>query len=326
MADNLPSNNDLNVIIITYRMKDNQAFRPMDEVLLKLIFKRGGIKYGKRIFLGDKVSLFYGKLPCVYINGTLIQNRNILSFVRRIIDNQNDKHEAEDNKMIELIEYTISQQLKNNLEIYYNLDKNDKINNSKKLFKRIKHYFLEDNYFQETASQYLNLNKHNIKENIVENIIQCYNNLFYLLFQKGSLNVHTQNGSFNLIEAYLYSFLKEEKGLFNEVNRPTLQNIKVNQKVNLESFYEFFTSYEKLRKTIKINLKQPEEIMKIVPEFSIKEKTEKKEENSYLAQFDTNSFNKYNLIPLGLFFGISFVIYLIGKRNERNSNENNIKN
>jgi adenine C2-methylase RlmN of 23S rRNA A2503 and tRNA A37 len=92
-----------------------------------------------------------------------------------------------------------------------------------------------------------------------------------------------------------------------------MQNIKVDQKVNFEAFYQFYSSYEKVRKTIKVNLKPRVEIDKLVLEFAqIKGKPDKKEETKDLTKFENDSTNKYNLIPIGLFVGISLISYIIG--------------
>lgn len=306
----------LKVVIVTYRMKENETFRPTEEVLLKLIFKASGIKYEKRISYDNTHSNFFGNLPCLYINGIIIQNRKIFKFVRSILDDQYDKNDADYNKLVDLIEYTISQQLKTNMKIYYNLMRNDKKKNSSKFFNRLKHYLFPDDNYINTACDYLNIEGFNNKVNITQNIINCYNNLHYYLFQKGTLNKPNENGMFNLIEAYLYSFLKEEKTMFDEVNRPTLQNIKVDNKANLEAFYEFFTSYDKVRKTIKVNLKSEEEIVKKALEFSkVKAKQEKKEEVKDLVSYESDSANRYNIIPIFLFLGITSMSYILSRRN-----------
>ena len=112
--------------------------------------------------------------------------------------------------------------------------------------------------------------------------------------------------------------------MFNEVNRPTLQNIKVDNKVNLEAIYEFYTSYDKVRKTIRVNLKPQEEIIKQALEFSnVKGKEKKKDEIKDLVKFENDSSNKHNLIFICLFVGISLVSYIIGRRRKNNSNKSN---
>jgi hypothetical protein len=323
MDDNTQLNDKLKVIIVSYRIKENEAFRPSEEILLKLIFKASGIQYEKRISYDNTLSSFFGNLPCLYINGNIIHNRKIFKFVRSILDGQYEKNDADYDKLVDLIEYTISQQLKNNMKIYYNLKRNEKKKNSSKFFTRLKHYLFPDAYYIKTACDYLNI-EHNDPNNTTQNIINCYNNIHYILFQKGRLNKPNENAMFNLIEAYLYSFLKEEKTLFNEVNRPTLQNIKVDNKVNLEAIYEFYTSYDKVRKTIRVNLKPQEEIIKQALEFSkVKGKEKKKDEIKDLVKFENDSSNKHNLIFICLFVGISLVSYIIGRRRKNNSNKSN---
>ena len=302
----------LNIIIITYRLEDNPAFRPAEENLLKMIFKLVGIKFETKIFLSEKTTLFFGKLPCLYINSFLIQNIKLLTFIKEIFDFQN-----ENLLKMDLIEYLIGDELKNSIELNYTLERNHKLENSKDLLTRIMHFFSRNYYYEGVSCKYLNIqNEINLRDMITNRLIKSYVKLHSLL--KDNLYHHKED-KFNFIEAYVYSYLKEEKTLFTVIKRPTLEKIKVEEKQVLEALYNFYDSFKKSKKRIKLTtLKSNPEIIKIASNYTmIYNKSDKNKEKKELSLYEKNSVFKYNIFAIGIFLGVGLIFYMLSNRKEK---------
>jgi hypothetical protein len=308
----------LKVIIITYRLEDNTHFRPTEETLLKFIFKAGGIKYEKRIFNREKIAMFYGRLPCIYVNGLILQNSSLITFVKDILI-EKPQHE----NLLNLLEFILSSELKNLIELSYFLQKYEKLKNSKKIMNKLLPLVRKNIYYEKITSDYLNLNSANRQENITQNIIKNYNRIYSIFVKNNLLNLHKEN-TFSLIEAFFYSYIKEEKTLFTEINRPTLENIKTEEKIAFETFYTFYETFSKTRKDLKIQLKSEEEIFKICKKFVESKSTKKKDvKDKELTQFEKDSVFKYNIISIGFFIGISTLMFIYGSMRSNHKVKNN---
>ena len=303
------------IILITYRLEDNLSFRPTEETFFKLIFKAIGIKYEKRIYNKEKTTLFFGKLPCLYVDGSIIQNRNITKFIKTILDTiYNDNFD----KLFELVEFIIRKELRNSNELYYFTQRNMKYERSKKIFTRISHFFTKNTHFEKITCDYLNINKNEQKEEIILNILKSYNKLHILLMQNENTQEHLKE-NFNLIDVYLYSYLNEEKTLFEDIAKPYLENLKNEDKYIFESFYNFYIQFDKFKSKMKFKIKSNEEIDKTITDYSMNfgksKKNDKKEVE--LSEFERRSVWKYNLFSVGIFVSIGVLFIFLSKRTEK---------
>lgn len=144
--------NDQNInkiILITQRLEENPLYKPAEEIFLHSVLEKFGLTYERIENYSSEVCNFYGKLPVIYYNGKVIMNNHFVSFVKYLVFG--DNLDADFEKYIEYIIFTMKESLSNANEFYIYLKSKEKIEKStknKKLFSSIKSYFYRKNNYE----------------------------------------------------------------------------------------------------------------------------------------------------------------------------------
>lgn len=253
------------IILVTYRLKENNLFQPAEEILLHYVVEKLGLTYERIEYDGTEVNNFFGKMPVVYFNGKIIVNKKIVHFLKDIIllqkinFNTNSNNATTNTCMnllsefdnhIENLIYVLKDQLSFSNEYYYYLKLKEKYQKlkTKKMLSSLKTFLF-------TKNDYENVNNNIINSfSCVNNLNQMYmnvdNKIDYLIkdsFHKlhSLINREFSDKNLNLFTKLLiYSFLSEDKNLFIKIKRPVIEHLKSEEDTIFSNIGVFYKNVE----------------------------------------------------------------------------------
>ena len=92
--DEQPTNQPNQIVIITYRLEENEKLISAEEVFLEYFFKISNEKFEVVKYHSSEITSFLGKLPCLYFNKNLILNKDIPNFIYEITTDNNELHNS----------------------------------------------------------------------------------------------------------------------------------------------------------------------------------------------------------------------------------------
>ena len=350
--DEQPTNQPNQIVIITYRLEENEKLISAEEVFLEYFFKISNEKFEVVKYHSSEITSFLGKLPCLYFNKNLILNKDIPNFIYEITtdnnelhnstNSQNQPHESHtlDNKRVfDNILYVCREELRINNEYYSYLKHKMKLDKSKNIWTYFTKNLYKNEYYEHLMSETIkNHNTINPSECCIENIKNAFNKLNTLKANDLGLGLGPIANSFKftnnqllIMSILLYSFLKEDKFMFIDVKRPEIENLKYEEESVIKSLEAFFNKVDRLFEStisgkVGHNLSIDKEKLVVALQkycmsfdpIATKEKNKKQREMSEIQ----NSNNwKYNLFSIGMFLLIGSVFFFLSTRKEQNSSK-----
>jgi len=326
------------IVIITYRLKDHEKFIPSEEIFLESFFQLINEKYELIKYHSSEITSFLGKLPCLYFNKCLVLNKDIPNFIYEIVTE--DSHESqilEQKQMFDNIVFICKEELRRNNEYYSYLKYKAKLDKSKNIWTYLFKNFYKNDYYERLMSQTIkDYSPLNTADSCINNIKTSFYKLNIL---KGNdlglgLGLSNYNNKFPNNKLFvagilLYSFLKEDKLMFEEVKRPEIENLKYEENTvskSLENFYVKFdrlfynTINAKITSNLSINKESLDKALQLYcmsfDPIAAKEKNKKQKE---MSEIQNTIHWKYNLFSFGMFIGIGSIFYFLSTRKKDTS-------
>jgi hypothetical protein len=293
-------NMSLNIILITYRDRDNIAYIPAEETFAKNCFGSFGLKFKVIEYDYTDNTSFFGRLPVLYFNGNIIIQRNIPGFLVSLMDCESSDFLIYFENLLYLLRDEL--RLKNE---YFLLKEREKGNKRQGFIERIKSVFYKASQI-DTLAEVIICNRDGVIATHFED------NKFEELKLKILQKIQMFDSKFNIDNEYqrylkdllIYSYLLENKSHFPE--EKLTDNILI-------------ISEASVTKAIKLPLRK--EIETVILKFRMKFSTKSKERKFLLQEQQiTNNFY-HTLISFFIFVSFTGVVWYLTKRKKQLNNK-----
>jgi len=346
---NSKNSEDLKIILITPRLKDNSEYKPAEEILLEILSQRIGLKFEIIECNLYETNNFFGRPPVLYFNGKVITNHNIFHFLRDLNIFHFEKDEIQKdplldhsaiiqrkNVLFDNIIQVLRDQLRFSNEFYSYLkykEKVEKNQNRKIFFSFFSNFFkikIDASAYEQISETVLNnfpiiSNRENLNLSIEKKLSLLIKDA-YIKLNKIIKDFESQRGFdqtltieekifYNLL---IFSFLKEDKFLFSssDFSRPILEYMDQIEEENFSNIANFYT---KIKNEINVmenshkNIKICEHHFHISKNYSLAINPSNKKVKNIQEMEVTRSLH-HNLFSIGVFSVTALILLYISTR------------